>query len=62
MLHAYVKSSLGRKRYFLHERGGTPLAPRQQDLSYLQQQFLVIAYDHYGHDKSDLPASARKHL
>jgi hypothetical protein len=39
-----------------------PIADDQTEMSFLQQQFLVLAYKEHGRNKSDLPASARKHL
>jgi len=57
-----VSSRHGRKRWILHERGNTPIVDTQQGMSYLQKQFLLLAYDEYGQDKSDVPASAQRHL
>jgi hypothetical protein len=62
VLDAYVQSPLGRKRWFLHERGGAPIEGEQTEMSFLQQQFLIRAYNEHGQSKSDLPASARRHL
>jgi len=60
VLEAYVKSRPGRKRYFLHNRGGVSLVSDQTEMSFLQQQFIIMAENEYGMDKSDLPASARR--
>lgn len=61
-MHAYVESRLGKRRWFLHKRGGTPIVETQQDMSFLQKRFLELAYDEYGQTKSNLPPEARKHL
>jgi hypothetical protein len=62
VLDAYVQSSLGRKRWFLHNRGGAAIEDDQDEMSFLQQQFLMRAYKEYGQTKENMPASARKHL
>ena len=62
MLHAYVNSQLGRRRWFLHDRGNAPLVQSQSETSFLQQRFLVLAHNEYGQTKDDLPAKARRHL
>lgn len=62
MLHAYVQSHIGRKRWFLHKRGGVSLVSDQSDASFLQQQFLVLAFNEYGQTKDNLPRSAKRHL
>lgn len=61
-MHAYVKSERGRRRWFLHDRGGAPIVDTQRGMSYLQQKFIIVAQNEYGQDKSDLPSDAKKHL
>lgn len=53
---------MGRERWFLHDRGGAPLVQSQQNLSFLQKQFLIQAQNHYGQDKSDLPPEVRRQM
>jgi hypothetical protein len=62
VLHAYVESDLGKRRWFLHKRGNAPLVTSQHEMSYLQQQFLVLAHNEYGPDRSQLPRQAQQQL
>jgi len=62
VLHAYVQSRVGRRRWFLHDNANVPIAHQQENLSFIQQRFLLLAHEQYGTSKDDLPPEARKHL
>jgi len=62
VLHAYVKSRLGRRRWFVHNRGEAGTLRHTEDLSFLQQQFLALGAQEYGQTKEDLPSAAKRHL
>jgi len=59
VLHAYVKSPIGRRRWFVHNRGEAGPLRHQENLSFLQQRFLVLAAEEYGPDRSDMPSQAQ---
>jgi len=57
-----VKSRLGRRRWFVHNRGESGTLRHTKDLSFLQQQFLALAAQEYGQSEEDMPSEARKHI
>lgn len=46
----------------MHENARTGPLQQADELSFLQERFLMLAYDEYGQDRSDLPPEARHHV